>query len=154
MHISALVPGALHQHSFYSAPINFMVNAGETLYAYINLDSSNIPDEIMLQWYVRESNGSASWEHRAYWGANNINAGVSGTISRYYMGGIPAAGTWLRLEVPASVVGLDGKIIQGMAFSLWGGRAAWDRAGKLVANGISPCCTSTESFRRAQIALP
>jgi hypothetical protein len=35
----------------------------------------------------------------------------------------------VRLEVPASVVGLEGKVIEGMAFTLWGGRAAWDSAG-------------------------
>jgi len=29
-------------------------------------------------------------------------------------------------------VGLEGKVIQGMAFALYGGRAAWDRAGKFI----------------------
>jgi RHS repeat-associated protein len=46
------------------------------------------------------------------------------------MGGLPAAGQWVRLEVPASLVGLEGKTLNGMAFTLYGGRATWDCAGK------------------------
>lgn len=70
------------------------------------------------------------WEHRAYWGANQIGWGANGTDSRRYMGGLPATGGWVRLEVPASVVGLEGHTLNGIAFSLYGGRATWDRAGK------------------------
>jgi hypothetical protein len=56
------------------------------------------------------------------------------------VGSLPTAGQWVRLEVPASAVGLEGKIVIGMAFSLYGGRAAFDRAGKFIpdldANGL------------------
>ncbi len=38
-------------------------------------------------------------------------------------------GGWVRLEVPASSVGLQGKTVTGMAYTLYGGRASWDRAG-------------------------
>src|SRR5215475_4962701 len=51
------------------------------------------------------------------------------------MGPLPAAGGWVRLEVPASAVGLEGKTLNGMAFTLYGGRANWDKAGKT--RGIS-----------------
>jgi hypothetical protein len=51
------------------------------------------------------------------------------------MGAIPAAGQWVRLEVPASQVGLEGRTIKGMAFSLYGGRATWDEAGKSSEQG-------------------
>lgn len=46
------------------------------------------------------------------------------------MGVLPAAGQRIRLEVPAGLVGLEGRTLSGMAFTLYGGRAAWDRAGK------------------------
>ncbi|MBA2341545.1 MAG: hypothetical protein H0V88_14255, partial [Pyrinomonadaceae bacterium] len=42
----------------------------------------------------------------------------------------PAAGQWVRLEVAANLVGLEGKTLNGMAFTLFGGRATWDAAGK------------------------
>ncbi len=82
----------------------------------------------MLQW-----NDGASWEHRAYWGANNLGWGVDGTNSRRYMGALPASGQWVRLDVPASQVGLEGVTVSGMAFSMWNGRATWDHAGKASA---------------------
>ncbi len=122
-HQSNIVAG-LHQHYFYGATATLMVNAGDKLVAYVYLDPSNLPSQIMLQW------NDGSWEHRAYWGANNLPWGIDGTNSRRYMGPLPAAGNWVRLEVPASLVGLEGHTLHGMAFSMWGGRATWDRAGK------------------------
>ncbi|HET9712422.1 MAG TPA: RHS repeat-associated core domain-containing protein, partial [Pyrinomonadaceae bacterium] len=122
-HQSNIVAG-LHQHYFYGATTTLSVSAGDKLVAYVYLDPSNVPSQIMLQW------NDGSWEHRAYWGANNLPWGIDGTNSRRYMGPLPAAGSWVRLEIPANLVGLEGHTLNGMAFSMWGGRATWDRAGK------------------------
>lgn len=114
----------IHQHFFYGATNQLAVNAGDTLFAYVYLEATNIPYEVMLQW------NDGSWEHRAYWGANVIDWGVDGTPGRRYMGPITTAGRWMRLEVAANLVGLEGRTLNGMAFTLFGGRATWDRAGK------------------------
>lgn len=132
LHLSANVTNAHHQHTFEKAVTVTRANTGDVFYAYINLDPAKMPTEIMLQFQVLENTGSYSWEHRAYWGANSINSGVNGTVSRYYMGALPASNTWVRLEVPASLVGVEGKVVEGMIFSLYSGRAAWDRAGKVT----------------------
>jgi len=34
--------------------------------------------------------------------------------------------------VPASQVGLEGMTVRGVAFTLFGGRATWDRVGKIA----------------------
>jgi hypothetical protein len=94
------------------------------LYAYVYLDPANPPSEVMLQW------NDGGWEHRAYWGANSIGLGIDATASRRYMGALPAAGQWVRLAVPAAQVGLEGRTLNGMAYTLYGGRATWDAAGK------------------------
>jgi hypothetical protein len=126
-HQSALASG-VHQHYFYNATTTLAVGVGETLYAYVYLDPVNPPSEVVLQW------NDGSWEHRAYWGANLIGYwGVDGAASRRYMGPLPVAGQWVRLEVPAAQVGLEGRTLNGMAFSLYGGRATWDTAGKAAA---------------------
>ncbi|HEX8180893.1 MAG TPA: Calx-beta domain-containing protein [Pyrinomonadaceae bacterium] len=124
-HQSALLAGT-HQHYFNGAADTLVVNAGNKLFTYVYLDPSNPPSEVMLQW----DDGSGSWAHRAYWGADQIGFGVSGTPTRYYAGSLPPAGRWVRLEVPASAVNLQGVTLRGMAFALYGGRATWDRAGK------------------------
>ena len=122
-HQSALASGT-HQHYFYGATATMAVAAGDTLYAYVYLDPANPPSEVMLQW------NDGAWDHRAYWGANLVGYGVDGTVSRRSMGPLPPAGQWVRLAVPASAVGLEGRVIHGMAFTLYNGRATWDQAGK------------------------
>ena len=135
-HVSDYVPGDFHEHYFYGANAVMSVNPGDVLICYINLDSTYPPDEVVLQWETLEDDGNASWEHRAYWGSDSLGwaGGVLTSANYYYMGGLPDAGNWVRLEVPASAVGLEGKIVQGISFGLWGGRAAWDRAGKLISD--------------------
>jgi hypothetical protein len=115
----------LHQHFFIGATATLSVLTNDILFAYVYIDSANLPSEIMLQWF-----DGNSWEHRAYWGGNFITYGVYGTASRQYMGPVPAAGQWVKLVVPASAVGLEGITLTGMAFTAYDGRATWDYAGK------------------------
>jgi len=126
------VAAGLHQQTFSGASDTMAVNVGDVLIAYVFIDQSNPPSEIMLQWKDNAPGWEQSWEHRAYWGSNDINWGTNGTSGRRWMGALPPAGGWIRLEVPASQVGLEGKTVNGMAFTLYGGRATWDRAGKVT----------------------
>src|SRR5437764_3061487 len=125
-HQSASVAGE-HQHYFWNAATPMAISAGDALFAYVYLDPLDPPTEVMLQW------NDGTWEHRAYWGANQIGWGVDNTVSRMRIGPLPAAGQWVRLDVPASAVGLEGHLINGMAFTLYGGRATFDQAGKSAA---------------------
>ncbi|HKX61649.1 MAG TPA: hypothetical protein VJS65_07390, partial [Verrucomicrobiae bacterium] len=127
-HQSSLSAG-LHGHQFQNAIDTLAIGVGDTLFAYVYLDPANPPREIMLQW------NDGNWEHRAYWGANLITHGADGSVSRRFMGALPALGRWVRLEVPASAVGLEGRTLQGMAFTLFDGRATWDAAGKTSQSG-------------------
>ena len=121
-----------HQHYFYGATVALPVAVGDILFAYVYLDPANPPGEVMLQW------NDGSWEHRAYWGANLIGWGTDGTLNRRSMGALPLTGQWVRLEVPAIQMGLEGKTLNGMAFTLYGGRAAWDYAGKSGSSSPPP----------------
>ncbi len=122
-HTSENVAG-MHQHFLLGASQTLTVNAGDTLVAHVYLDPVNPPTQVMLQW------ADNTWEHRAYWGENQLAGGVDGTVSRRKMGALPPTGQWVRLEVPASLVGLEGRTLTGMGFSLFNGRATWDHAGK------------------------
>jgi len=133
-HQSLVSPG-IHQHYFTGATATLPVNTGDKMVAYVYLDPANPPREIMLQWYEPVT----GWEHRAYWGGNYIWWGSDTTITRRYMGPLPPPGQWIRLEVPASHfgVGLEGRTVSGMAFTLYDGRAAWDYAGKTGASSAA-----------------
>ncbi|HSS18884.1 MAG TPA: RHS repeat-associated core domain-containing protein [Pyrinomonadaceae bacterium] len=111
----------VHQHFFTGATNTLKVAAGDSLFAYVYIDPQSLPSEVMLQWF----DAATGWEHRAYWGQDKITT----FGSRVYRGALPAAGSWQRLEVPAAALGLEGATITGMAFTLFDGRASWDRAG-------------------------
>ena len=124
----------MSQHYFEDAVQTLTVAARERLFAYIYVDTVSAAsfNEIMLQW------NDGSWEHRAFWGSDLIPFGVSGTNSRRRVADLPPAGVWTRLEVPAAAVGLEGRTISGMAFTVSTGHAmglvscVWARAGKLL----------------------
>lgn len=137
-HQSALAAG-IHQHYFSGATATLSVAAGDTLFAYVYLDPVNPPSEVMLQW------NDGTWSHRAYWGANQIPWGTDGTVSRRFMGPLPATGQWVQLAVPAAQVGLGGSTLNGMAFALYNGRATWDYAGKSVGSPVTYQVSGTMS---------
>lgn len=120
----SVVAAGMHQHFFRGAKSPLFVSVGDRLFAHVYLDPARMPRQLMLQWH------DGSWEHRAYWGENLIPWGTDNTASRQYMGPLPPPGRWVRLEVPAATVGIEGRIVDGMAFTLFGGTATWDRAGK------------------------
>jgi hypothetical protein len=120
-----IVASGMHDLWFTGASGTMQVNTGDTLFAWVYIDSANPPSEIMLAW-----NDGSSWEHRAYWGANTITDGTSGTAGRYHAGPLPAVGTWVKLTVPASAVGLEGSAVGGMSFSLFNGGVTWDAIGR------------------------
>jgi len=124
-HASVLASG-LHEHWFVGASSPLVVGSDDRLFAYVYLDPAHPPAEVMLVWH-----DGSSWEHRAYWGANRITYGSNGSPGRQRLGALPAAGRWIRLTVPARAVGLAGRTVGGMGFSLYGGQATWDLAGKL-----------------------
>src|SRR2546423_9111584 len=143
----SLLAGGEHQHYFYNATTTLAVAVGDSLFAYVYLDPANPPSEVMLQW------NDGSWEHRAYWGANLLGWGTDGSVSRRYMGVLPATGQWVRLSVPASQVGLEGRTLNGAAYTLYGGRATWDYAGKTASGGGGPSPTMTTVASSANPAL-
>ena len=130
-HQSANVAGS-HQHYFANATSTLTIGTGDVLYAYVYLNPSAPPSEIMLQW-----NDGTSWDHRAYWGGDSLGYGVDGTPSRHFMGALPPAGQWVQLKIPASVVNLESSTISGMAFTLYDGSATWSVAGLTSTAGTS-----------------
>jgi subtilisin family serine protease len=125
-HQSSIVAATnIRQHFFTGATTTLHVGIGEILYTWVYLDKANMPSEIMLQWY-----DGVSWEHRAYWGTNTMGWGQDGTPSGMNMGRLPPGDSWVKLVIPARAVALEGKTVNGMAFTQKGGRVTWDQAGK------------------------
>jgi len=106
--------------------VAFPVNSGDILFAYVYLDPAHLPSEIELQYLY---NNYGTWAN-AHWGASNITWGGSSN-----MGPIPTVTSagWVRLEVPASLVGLGGQTVNAVALDVYGGGTAfWDRIGQAM----------------------
>ncbi|PYS64237.1 MAG: hypothetical protein DMF76_05170 [Acidobacteria bacterium] len=138
-----------HRHYFEDTLNELVLDPGDKLFTYVFLDINNMPGEIMLEW-----RDARSFEHRAYWGQNNIGLGIDGTSSRYYVGPLPKANTWVRLEVPAKAVGLEEASLNGMSFDLDAGRATFDAAGKLAATELPPPATPSGDSVWIEDGLP
>ena len=112
------------QHFFTGAKAGLKIDAQDKLFAHVYLDPQTPPAEIMLQF------NDGAWEHRAFWGEDRIDWGKPGTASRRPMGPLPEPGKWVRLEVEAAKVGLKGgAVLNGWAFTQFGGTVHWDKAG-------------------------
>lgn len=140
--------GGLHEQWFNWAGATLTVDPGDTLFTHVFIDRANPPRELMLNWKAD------NWEHRAYWGENLIAYGTDGTAGRRYMGPLPDAGRWVRLDVPASSVALEGATLRGMSFSLYDGRATWDLTGKAAAGPGGAPGTSTDRADYLDLRLP
>ncbi len=113
-----------HGHWFQGDPVGHTISKGDILFAHLKLEPGQVPETIMLEWHDGEN-----WEHRAFWGADLLREGRLNTPSRHRAGNLPQTGSWVRLEVPAAKVGLEGKKLHGLAFKLHGGQALWGRTG-------------------------
>jgi len=113
----------LTQHFFTGAKKPLEVTKGATLFAHVWIDPDNPPKTVQLQF------NDGTWEHRAFWGERRGYGGGEGP-NNHRVGDVPEAGTWVRLEVPASKVGLKpGAKINGWAFTQFGGTVYYDAAG-------------------------
>ncbi len=107
----------------------WLVNAGDSLFAWVFLEPGDEPDFIALAW--RDESGA--WEHRAVWGEALPAAAPADGPAHRRMGPLPAAGRWTRLSVPAGLVDLGGRRVTGLRFEAQGGLARWARAGRAEA---------------------
>ncbi|HEX7833044.1 MAG TPA: hypothetical protein VF787_25545 [Thermoanaerobaculia bacterium] len=81
--------------------LSLFVDTGTDLITYVMPTSCATLSEIKITWYAGTLSGSA------YWGST----GIGGESTAVYMGANPSSDVWTRLEVPASLVGLEGQTI-------------------------------------------
>ncbi len=135
------IDAGIHQLVFLNAPS--LGAARKMLYTYVYLDPAHLPAEVMLQWH----DSTGSWGHRAYWGKDNLLKSYGVAVK---VGELPQAGAWVRLEVPAVAVKLEGAALDGLAFSLYGGAAAFDLAGTTDLTAPLPPATQTSTLSPAK----
>ncbi len=140
------------QHFFHDADRRVRIGAQDRFFTHVWIDPESPPDTLMLQIHA-----GATWEHRAYWGADKINFGGIGRKGpgHRHQGPLPAAGQWVRLEVDAATLGLvPGEEVDGMAFTQFGGRAYWDRSGLHAQNPLHSIEGIDSGIQQALVLAP
>ncbi len=115
----------VHGHFFLNASNAFAVKPEEMLFTYVYIPADASPKTLMLKYHDGQR-----WGHQVYWGEEQASSGKSAN-DQHCMGPLPTPGRWVRLEVPAGHVGLEGKPLRGMAFGAVGGQCLWHKAGAL-----------------------
>ncbi|MFP5246263.1 MAG: discoidin domain-containing protein, partial [Thermoanaerobaculia bacterium] len=131
-----------HQSVFRDAPLTLQIKPGDVITAWVLLDPCDPPLEAMLQFRAA---GENDYNYRAYWGEDLIPFGADGNATRMRLGPLPAPGVWTRLEMPASLFNLEGKTLHGAAFTIWDGRAWFDRVGIVRQVNVAKGKTATQS---------
>ena len=135
-HVEAAQPG-IHQHYLEGATATLSaIGSTDNLFVWVYLDATRPPRELMIQWKV-----GPNWNtegRRAYWGENLIAWGDNNSPSRRPKGALPRLGEWVRLEVAASELAIGTAAVNGIAFTLFDGCAAFGGCGKIAQATTSP----------------
>lgn len=110
-----------HSVAVSGATSTLAINTGDKLVAHVLLNSCFPATEMLIRFHTTTGETKTAW-----WGYVHNNE----PTPNWYGGAMPAAGQWIRLEVPASNLGLEGKTIDGIQFDGVGGFAYFDAIGK------------------------
>jgi len=112
--------GSFGQDSGYTTAPYFQILPGDRLVFYMLMNPCSPPREVEVTWYASGGIGGA------YWGAA-LTGDESGKVA---MGGLPAAGGWVRMEIPASrFPGIEGSGLARIDLSRFDGEVWFDRFG-------------------------
>ncbi|HYG77340.1 MAG TPA: PSD1 and planctomycete cytochrome C domain-containing protein [Planctomycetota bacterium] len=130
----------LAQDYYESGAAALPVTAEAKFFLHVYMDPKDPPKSLMLQFH------KGGWANRAVWGDYDaIQYGAANTFERVLAGPLPEAGKWVRLEVPASKVGLNaGDQLTGFALTMFGGTVYWDSVG--ISGRIDPAADPSRSF--------
>jgi RHS repeat-associated protein len=130
-HTEPMIAG--RQDRYFQCATPMPVGVGEKLVSYVLMSPCHPTRELMLAF----NDNTGKWSY-VYWGDN-----MFGAPGQVRLGDLPEAGQWVRLEVPASTIGLEGKSIVGMEFLAYDGKVWWDRTGKAPASEASVAVPGT-----------
>jgi RHS repeat-associated protein len=105
---------------FTAATQTLSMGPNEKVVFYTRIDECERPTRIRAQ-----IQSDDRW-HYAVWGQT-----LAGHV---YMGDIPSGTDWVRMEIPASALGLENRILKGALFHALDGHAWFDRIGKAPAS--------------------
>ncbi|MGG6297047.1 hypothetical protein ACQ4M4_21850 [Leptolyngbya sp. AN02str] len=120
--------------SFLQAPMLVSLEPSDRLIAYVYLDPQRLPSQFEMWWIATDSNRRL---RRVYWHLldKTVQRRPWGVAFSQDRGPLPPAGEWVRLDIAASDLGLDGATLEGLMLLSHDGRMAVAHIGKVTASG-------------------
>lgn len=103
----------------FESPIEVM--RGENIIQYLWLDPENPPEQVVIQVY--DDRYSAA--HRLSLGTDVLYFEDTAAYGFVLGGPLPGSGSWTRVRIPVTEIGMDGQSVAGLAFYAAGGSAAF-----------------------------
>lgn len=119
-------------YSFKYATETLKINSSDRLTLYVYLDPQ--ATRLEVRW-LADNNllRSVFWQNDTPEEiANGTNFYSDYGLSPLYLGSLPDSSQWVRLEIPANLIGLEGATLQGMTVIASDGQVVWGHAGKLT----------------------
>ncbi|WP_223425750.1 RHS repeat-associated core domain-containing protein [Tateyamaria pelophila] len=135
------------------------VIAGDNIIQYVYLHPETPPAQIVLQVYDE----TLSAAHRASFGADLLPFEDRSGYGHIASGPLPLPGTWMRLRIPVSEIGMGGRDIAGLAFYAVDGKAYFGPTRLSGGEDVSPRIVSAadrdysgapEADLTAELSLP
>lgn len=106
-------------NSFRVIDMSEATDSGDNLILYVLHDECVTTRELKIDWFSGSTVGSV------YYGESLLG----GEGSAVYQGSVLSSGTWHRIEIPASTVGLDGATIDSIRVQTYAGKTYVDHIG-------------------------
>ncbi len=131
------IGAANYQDKFETPTQPLRIPEAAKVFVWVRLDTQEPPDAIMVEL------GSAAGARKAIWGDPQRFSATR--MDKNWLGELPAAGTWTRLEIPLEKLDIKpGEEIRSLAFSQFGGITWWD--GLTVTGDTTPATDLRSSF--------
>lgn len=135
-------PGSVH-YALLGAPAELI--RGDNIVQYLWIDPADAPDQIVLQIY----DDVLDARHRISFGKDVLAIDGRDDFGLIESGALPPAGAWMRLRLPVTDIGMDGRSMRGIGFLSDKGRVVWGPTRLSGADDVSPMLSRIEDRDRS-----
>jgi hypothetical protein len=111
----------IQSHSF-KASTPLKINSDSKIIQYLFLDAQSSPSGIMLKLFLNNQELSAYWE-----GEKEAFVDLDEYLQALYMGLLPSAGEWIKLEIDIKGFGIEQSELEGVDFISRDGKVWWGK---------------------------
>ncbi|MES2034788.1 MAG: hypothetical protein V4466_11470 [Pseudomonadota bacterium] len=152
---------ATQGHGFGGAVSSLDIGTGDQVYVWVRIaDAAGLTNLTLRLGEGADATGGGDLSRTVFWGQDSV--GPSGNTPPVRLGDLPAAGGWVRLEIPSETTwgagvafkSLVGIKVNGLQFHQVGGTVEWGPVGKISAGGEETVYLGDDGPPGARLTAP